>query len=168
MSEQSRYRRFFTPMTELRPAMLAFLTEVDHHDHEALLALNADDHEAVGVARFVRAQANPQVAEAAITVIDDWQGKGVARVLLRQLVGRARQEGICQFTAVVKVENPVALDLLRGLGPTEITRAGSELELLIDLPQRGLGTKLTRALRAAAAGTVSLADDMAQRLPRRH
>jgi len=164
LSEESRYRRFFTPMTKLPETTLVYLTDVDHHDHEAIVAVPEDGVEVVGVARYVRDQADPGVAEAAITVIDDWQGRGLGGVLLRRLAARARQEGVRRFTALVKVENPAALELLRGLGPTEITRAGSEVELLIDLPRRGAGLKLARALRAAAAGTVSLADDMMRRV----
>jgi hypothetical protein len=53
LSEQSRYRRFLSPMQELSGPMLRYLTEVDHHDHEALIAVGADGT-IVGVARSVR------------------------------------------------------------------------------------------------------------------
>jgi|SRR5579884_3173907 len=155
LSEQSRYRRFFVPMRELTDRALAYLTEVDHHDHEALLALSEAGDEVLGVARYVRAGKDAQDAEAAITVVDDWQGRGLGRLLLRRLARRAREEGIRRFTALVKVENPAAVELLRGLGPSELTRDGSEFRLVIELPARGVGTKLARALRAAAAGLVS-------------
>ena len=36
LSEQSRYQRFMTAIDELSPSQLDYLTEVDHHDHEAL------------------------------------------------------------------------------------------------------------------------------------
>jgi hypothetical protein len=39
LSEDSRYRRFLTPLRELDGRQLAYLTELDHHDHEALLAI---------------------------------------------------------------------------------------------------------------------------------
>lgn len=156
MSERSRYRRFFTAMRELGPGTLAYLTEVDQQDHVAIIALDDADLEAVGVARFVRSQTDPHSAEAAVTVIDDWQGRGLGHVLLRRLASLARRGGVHRFTAVVKVENPAAIDLLRGVGRAEVSRAGSELELLIELPQLGMGATLTRALRAAAAGAVSL------------
>jgi len=39
LSEKSRYRRFLAPMPELSDSMLRYLTEVDHRDHEALVAL---------------------------------------------------------------------------------------------------------------------------------
>src|SRR6476660_3856548 len=52
LSPESRYRRFLSSMPALDDRALAYLTELDHHDHEALVALDGD--EAVGVARFVR------------------------------------------------------------------------------------------------------------------
>ena len=159
LSGESRYRRFFAPLKELSAGTLDYLTQVDHHGHEALIALS-EDGEMVGVARYVRLEPDGPVAEAAITVIDDWQGRGVGRQLLRRLATRARQEGVRQFSALVKVENPTALDLLRGLGPSELSREADEFTLLIDLPKRGVGSKLARALRAAAAGTVSAADSL--------
>lgn len=163
LSETSRYRRFFTYMKALGEAQLAYLTEIDHHDHEAIIALNSDG-DAVGIARFIRLEPGTPVAEVAIVVIDAWHGRGVARVLLRRLASRARAEGIRQFTAEVKVENPTALDVLRAIGHTELTRDGTEIQMLIDIPQRGIGSKLSTALRHAAMGSLSAADAMTRRL----
>jgi hypothetical protein len=50
LSERSRYRRFLSPRPHLSEAELSYLTEVDHHDHEALIAIDPDSHEGVGVA----------------------------------------------------------------------------------------------------------------------
>ncbi|MGA8717135.1 MAG: GNAT family N-acetyltransferase, partial [Solirubrobacteraceae bacterium] len=102
LSERSRYLRFQTPLTELGDDQLAYLTDVDHHDHEALLAL-ADEDDAVGVARFVRV--SDGVAECAIVVADDWQNRGLGGQLLERLVERAREEGVDRFTALVLAEN---------------------------------------------------------------
>ncbi|HWD64583.1 MAG TPA: GNAT family N-acetyltransferase [Solirubrobacteraceae bacterium] len=166
LSPESRYRRFFTPMNQLSEGTLTYLTDVDHHDHEALVAFS-EDGGLVGVARYVRIDPDSPVAEAAITVSDDWQGRGLARGLLHRLAARAREAGVAQFSALVKVENPAAARVLRELGPSELSRLGDEYRLLIDLPERGVGTKLTRALRAAAAGTLSLADTVARAAVRR-
>ena len=166
LSGESRYRRFFAPLRELSGSTLSYLTEVDHHDHEALIALSAEG-DMVGVARYVRETPGAPVAEAAITVIDDWHGRGLGRELLRRLAIRARREGVSQFSALVKVENPRALELLRGLGPSELTRDGDEYMLLIDLPQRGVGAKLASVLREAATGTMSVADSVVRAAARR-
>ena len=81
-------------MPELSEAMVRYLTDVDHHDHEAVVALDAATDEGVGVARYVRDPERPTRAEAAVTVTDDWQGRGLGTLLLELLAVRAREEGV--------------------------------------------------------------------------
>lgn len=134
--------------------MLRYLTEVDHRDHEALVAL-ADDH-GVGVARFVRTK-DPEVAEAAVTVVDDWQGKGLGTALLELLARRARQEGIHRFSAVVLAQNQDMLDVLRGLGPLRvINRDANTIEAEAMVPDEGIGPHLHEILRGSAAGAIEV------------
>jgi hypothetical protein len=76
-SEESRYRRFLTPTSELTEPVLRYLTEVDHHDHEALVAVDPESGDGVGIARFVRTGASSN-AEVAVTVVGDWQGRASA------------------------------------------------------------------------------------------
>src|SRR5947209_9432429 len=116
LSAESRYRRFMRPMQQLSSAELDYLSAVDHRDHEALVAISPAG-DIVGVARYVRVD-EPDAAEAAVTVADDWQGRGLGKALLEQLVGRARDEGITRFRAVVLSENRRALGVLEALGGT--------------------------------------------------
>src|SRR5215218_4614883 len=97
VSPESRYRRFFGPKPVLSERDLDYLTRVDHHDHEALVASDAGTGRGIGVARYVRVA--PEVAEPAVVVADDWQGRGVAGLLLDRLAERAREEGIQRFHA---------------------------------------------------------------------
>jgi GNAT superfamily N-acetyltransferase len=153
MSEDSRYRRFFQPVHELSESSLRFLTEVDHHDHEALVAL--DDGEAVGVARYVRSVEKPSRAEVAVSVVDDCQEKGVGGGLLERLVDRAREEDVTHFTALVLAANPAAVRVLSTLGATQTHRVGDEVELDIELPEdEGMGHGLSEALRGAAGSAL--------------
>jgi RimJ/RimL family protein N-acetyltransferase/nucleotide-binding universal stress UspA family protein len=155
LSDHSRYMRFQTPLQELSDEQLAYLTDVDHHDHEALIALASDgaDHEIVGVARFVRV--NPDVAECAIVVADEWQGRGVGTELLDRLVERARDEDVARFTALVLAENREAVRMLERLGETAQHRVGSQVELEIELPApRQTSAQLKLVLASAARGLV--------------
>lgn len=104
LSPETRYRRFASPMPSLSDAQLAQLTDIDHHDHEALVAIDPATGEALGVARYVRLPAEPNVADAAITIADDWQGRGLGSQLLLALADRGRDEGIDTFSALVQGE----------------------------------------------------------------
>jgi len=155
LSDHSRYLRFQAPLANLSEHQLSYLTEVDHHDHEALVAVapNGDGGEIVGVARFVRV--NDEVAECAVTVADHWQGRGVATELLDRLVDRAREEGVDRFTALVLAQNTEALRLLERLGDTEQRRIGSQVELDIELPRpRQPSPQIKLVLASAARGLV--------------
>ena len=132
LSPESRYRRFFGPMPQLSERHLDYLTLVDHHDHEALIAVDDETGDGVGVARFVRTA--PDIAEPAMAVVDDWQGRGVGTVLLEALVDRAQAEGIRRFDAPVLASNHDAIRVLERLGETTRHPNGREVELRIDLP----------------------------------
>lgn len=165
LGEDSRYRRFFSPMPTLPPAMLRYLTEVDHHDHEALVAQDASTGEGLGVARYVRTQGGPpDEAEAAVTVVDDWHGRGLGSVLLRALADRARDEGIATFTALVQGDNPRAIRALSALGEIQHTWEGGHILLRIALPEQGPPRSLEDALRAAAQGWLVAARTLADRV----
>lgn len=111
LSAMSRYNRFLGGKSRLTAADLHRLTVVDHHDHEALIAISGDQR-AVGVARYIRTDAEAR-AEVAVTVVDAWHRRGLAHVLIDRLTERARAEGIRAFTALIGDDNDAALALLR-------------------------------------------------------
>jgi GNAT superfamily N-acetyltransferase len=154
MSPETRYRRFFAPLERLTEQDLRYLTEVDHHDHEAIVGVEPESGQIVGVARYVRSE-DPAEAEVAVVVGDPWQGRGVATALLNRLVGRAREEGIRHFVALVLSDNQDALELFRHLSPDgAVSRrsASGYTELVIELPDEGAvrGSRLGRVLEAVA------------------
>src|ERR1700744_6156523 len=59
LSPESRRLRFLTAKDELRPAELRYLTDVDHHDHEAIAALDASTGRSAGIARYIRDRSDP-------------------------------------------------------------------------------------------------------------
>jgi GNAT superfamily N-acetyltransferase len=153
LSDRSRYLRFQAPMASLSDQQLSYLTVVDHHDHEALVAIDPATGDGVGVARFIRV--NDVVAECAVAVADDWQGRGVGTTLLDRLVERAREEGIERFTALVLAENADAMRLLEGLGDTITRSIGPQVELEIALPVPPRSSpQLRLLLQGAARGLV--------------
>ena len=152
LGPRSRYRRFLSPHGDLSTKELRYLTEVDHHDHEALVALDPRTEEGIGVARYVRSSEDPSTAELAVAVIDDWQRRGVGSRLVTELADRAREEGIRSFTALVLADNELMLNLLHELGDVTVEEGGGEaIQLKVDLPETGLG-HLGRLLSAVARG----------------
>jgi RimJ/RimL family protein N-acetyltransferase len=153
LSEQTVYRRFLQPRDSLKVDELAFFTEIDHVDHEAIGALAGDTREGVGVARYVRDKERPHVAEAAVIVVDAWQGRGLGGKLLRRLTARAKENRIRVFSGVMFAENEAMLNLFQQLGDVEVTRRdGAVIEIGVELPVE-LDT-LEHTLREAAAGHI--------------
>ena len=133
LSATSRWMRFLTPKKELSPAELSYLTDLDHHHHEALGALDHRDGRGVGVARYVRQADDPWSADVAVTIVDDWQGRGLGTELLARLSDRAREENIRRFTALVAAENVAVAGLLRNACARLVGRASNTLEYEISL-----------------------------------
>jgi GNAT superfamily N-acetyltransferase len=154
LSEESRRLRFLSPKPTLSRSELQYLTEVDGHDHEALGAIDPLTGQGVGIARFVRDQEDPTSAEAAITVADEWQRRGVGRLLLERLSDRARAEGITHFSALVSGDNRGMQALIARLGyPAHISQVREGTFLYeVELGSQGLASQLEQALRAAATG----------------
>lgn len=157
LSQDSRYRRFFAEIPALTDRQLDYLTRIDHRDHEALIAIDPQTGDAIGVARYVRT--GPGVAEPAVVVADDWHRRGIGSALLDRLVERALEEGITRFAAPVLAENRPAIRTLERLGETTIERRGSEVELTIELRAEveEPSSPAHALLRAVAAGTVEVA-----------
>ena len=165
LSEESRYRRFLTAKSRLSAAELEYFVDVDHVNHEAIVAVERFGGEGLGVARYIRWADDGEVAEVAVTVADDWQRRGIGRALLDRLTYRARREGVRRFSALVLSDNLASLQLLASVGETHRQSDTDVIELLIELPpKRGIGAQLARALRAVAAETMVPAHTLAQRV----
>ena len=134
LSDASRQMRFLTRKKELSPAELRYFTDLDHHDHEALGALDQAGGRGVGIARYVRDAGDPQAAEIAVTIVDDWQGRGLGTELLARLSDRARCEGIRRFTALVAAGNVAMAGLLQNMSADLVHRGPGTVEYEIALP----------------------------------
>jgi acetyltransferase len=117
LSAESRYFRFMDTLRELTPQMLVRFTQIDYDREMAFVAtLRAQDAEReVGVARYV---ANPdgESCEYAIVIADGWQGKGLGRRMMEQLIAVARSRGLRSMVGHVLAENRGMLALAQKLG----------------------------------------------------
>ena len=148
LSEESRYRRFLSAAASLSEGDLSYLTEVDHRDHEALVAFDPATREGIGVARFVRDPDDPAIAEAA----------GLGTVLCQLLAERARAEGVERFLATLLASNRPMMHLLESLGAARVVaEGGSTITVEVAIPRDGIGEQMRALLRAAARGVAGLA-----------
>lgn len=156
LSDLSRYRRFLVGTPRLGDRMALFLADVDHHDHEALVAVETASGAGgtpgiVGVARFVRYQPGGAEADLAITVAEAWQGRGLGTALLDELNRRARQVGVRRFTVDMLADNPAVLGLVRSAGGvTTGGRAGGMVSGHINVPAEVVDLSCQELLSVAA------------------
>jgi GNAT superfamily N-acetyltransferase len=116
LSEQTRRRRFGGLATRLGERDLDRLTDIDHHNHEALAAIEPGTDRIVGVARYIALPDDPAAAEVAVEVADEWHGHGIGRRLTRELTRRARAEGITRLLAYVSTDNLLVLEWIARAG----------------------------------------------------
>ena len=123
LAPESRRRRFLAPVMHLNDAMLQHLVDdVDGVEHVALVLCvetSPDVYDPVALARMVRYADVPDAADLAVTVKDEWHGRGVATVLLEVLM-RHRPVGVDRIVTEVLKDNPASLRMLRRLGPTTV------------------------------------------------
>jgi len=156
LSDESRYRRFMG-LKRLSEHDLDYLTNIDYTNHFAWVAFAHDvQHEpGIGVARYVRDKTNPEEAEAAVAVLDEYHKRGIGTLLLEALAAVALENGIRRFVGYVLVDNTPMKDLLHTLGAKLATDSPGVERMTLELPQQLdelKGTPLYRVLRAVARG----------------
>jgi len=171
LSKESRTHRFLIPPRELSESMLRYFTDIDYTNHVALGAFAIDEagEPGVAIARYVRLK-DPGCAEAAVTVLDDYQRRGIATVLLEALGLIAMKNGIVRFCGFVQWENTAVLQLAREAGTTVLPDSPGLAR--VDLPvaaaaDRVGGSPLQTALRKLAQREPVLAADSTRRTPPR-
>jgi len=155
LSPDARRLRFFNAPNRLSERLLDYLMDVDRPDRSAIVAIAVDDDgtPGVGIARYVRDRDHPGDAEAAVTVLDAYQNRGIATALLQRLAEEARTRGIDTFTASVMWENRELLDGLRAFGAEVVPGEPGVASVRIALPEPDVEhpeTDLHRVLRTFA------------------
>jgi acetyltransferase len=117
LSPESRYKRFMSTIKELTPGKLKYLTEIDYVRHLALVAIMQRDGEEIeiGVARYIAGPTGSE-CEFAIAIDDEWQGSGVAGILMLTLIDAARQRGMTGMEGFILASNDKMLKFARQLG----------------------------------------------------
>jgi RimJ/RimL family protein N-acetyltransferase len=115
LSPQSRWWRFFSASDPDDRLIRKFCDSADPHRQVTIMAFKADDPaEPIALASYVRVASD--VAEAAFTVEDAFQGKGLGTVLLNRIAELAAANGFHRLESVVLRDNLAMLDVLRHSG----------------------------------------------------
>jgi len=157
LSDQSRYYRFLSATQALPERALRYLTDTDNQNHLAVVA-GSPRGEGYGVARFVRDAPGSPRAEAAVTVIDALQGRGLGRLLLAALAVAASERGVRCFHAEILAQNTAMLGLLAELGATvDATLDGDVVEIDLPLPAWSADGSLLGSHHGAGAQLIRFA-----------
>jgi len=133
MSPESRRRRFLGPKPELSSRELTLLTDVDHVSHEALVAVDESDGGIVGVARYNAWARREGVADLAVAILDDWQGRRLGTRLAMQAIQRAKHNGYSLMTGTTFWDNRPARRMMRTLGFNTVGYDGALLDMELRL-----------------------------------
>ncbi|HON35236.1 MAG TPA: GNAT family N-acetyltransferase [Methanothrix sp.] len=119
LSEDSMYMRFFSTRRDMPHKRLQEFVVVDWSRKMEILAVikeNERDRETIiGVGQYELIPDN-YLAEVAIVVRDEYQGRGVGGELLSYLTYIARRDGLLGFTAETLVENKAIVGLFEKMG----------------------------------------------------
>jgi RimJ/RimL family protein N-acetyltransferase len=135
-SEESLYRRFFSPRRRFTERETAYFVDVDFEKHVALVAVTEENGRPTIVAGGRYIVVEPGKAEVAFVVVDAYQGHGIGSALMRHLAIIAAAAGLQQFTAEVLAENTPMLRVFERSGQNLRSKLESGvLHVDLDLPQ---------------------------------
>jgi RimJ/RimL family protein N-acetyltransferase len=134
MSDESVYRRFFSPKRHFTDREVEFYTKVDFVNHIAIVAQISEGGRSliVGGARYIVTE--PGVAEVAFALDDAHQGQGIGGLLLKHLIAIARRSGVKRLTAEVLAGNAAMLRVFEKSGLRASARREHEtMHVTLDL-----------------------------------
>jgi GNAT superfamily N-acetyltransferase len=119
LSLQTQHYRFLCGVSELPPAQLRSLCDVDGvHSMAFVATVQRNGHETqVGVSRYTD-RPSDAVGEMAVTVADPWQHQGLGKLLVDRLISYARTHGVRRLHCVDLANNLAMRELAAELGMT--------------------------------------------------
>ena len=121
LSNESRYMRFWSYMSELNRKMLAEFTKVDFNRQMALIVTVDQQQDGepaekeIAVASFALCQDRTS-CEFAVVVADEWQGYGLGYRLMEYLIDEARRWGLKKIDGEVMGHNSGMMAMMKKLG----------------------------------------------------
>ncbi len=126
LSDQSRYLRFFSGSKTVPPSVVEKLANVDGINHLAWGVVNMaeQEHPAIAAAHVFREGQTEHTGEFAITVLDQYHGQGVARILMMAMFLDSYCEGLRHLRVDILRTNKKAYGLIRAIGAKPCSQEG--------------------------------------------
>lgn len=115
VSDEDRRFRFLSPRKHIGHEQLAPMVKVDHQGTESWVAFDQAGGALVGTA-MLACDAALDTGEIAVSVCQDWRGKGVGWALLDVVARAAQDRGLRRVISIEDRENHAAIELEREKG----------------------------------------------------
>ncbi|MGB5895718.1 MAG: GNAT family N-acetyltransferase [Ignavibacteriaceae bacterium] len=114
-----------------------YLVNVDNYDHLAIGAVDLNKSYDVGIAviRYIRDETDPAKVEVALTVIDEYQNRGIGIRLYNEMLEYACKNGIKLLVNCVMKENATMLNILEKYGGEIKDSSGHQYLIEVKLPE---------------------------------
>jgi acetyltransferase len=134
LSDESRRLRFVSGIRTLSAEMLARFTQIDYDREMALIATVGEGgaERQVAVARYITLP-DAESCEYAIVIADDWQSRGLGRVMMERIIDVARRAGLKRMMGFVVTGNRGMLGLCTRLGFHERAAPGDPETRIVEL-----------------------------------
>jgi GNAT superfamily N-acetyltransferase len=118
LSLQTKLYRFHYGKNKLSTSEKDYLLNIDNYNHLAIGAVDVDKDQDVGIGmiRYIRDKYEPWKAEVALTVIDEYQNKGIGTYLYNEIIEYACKNDIRLLINYVMKENAIVLKVLKQFG----------------------------------------------------
>jgi ribosomal protein S18 acetylase RimI-like enzyme len=135
LSCKTKMFRFHYSKNKLSNYEKDYLVNVDNYDHLAIGAVDLDKSYDVGIAliRYIRDKTDPTKAEVALTVIDEYQNRGIGTLLYNEMLEYAFKNGIKLLLNCVMKENTTMLNILEKFGGEIKDSSGNHYRIEVKL-----------------------------------
>lgn len=117
LSPETIYFRFLTHLDRLQPELLKHLVEIDYETHFTIVAVIEDEgmETIIGTCRYITTK-KMEHAELTIVLKDDWQRRGLGKMMAARVVNIARSKGISSIEIHFDYRNEGMKVLFASLG----------------------------------------------------